>query len=225
MFAAPPPVVVQGKKRGLGCFGGGCVAVLIVLALVLVVGGCLGYYGFHRALAMTSETPATIPTFDGGGDLFQSTTQKLEGFGRELEAGRPADLELTADELNTLIARSPDLAANQIHLFVTMNNDQANVLLSLPTDLLPGGMLKGRYINGEAALSPGFDPDSKSLDLGLRRFKIGDLAVPASDLPLIESQLKPALNMQMQNSPSAKQFLDHAKTIEIRGGKLEIETR
>jgi hypothetical protein len=135
-------------------------------------------------------------------------------------------LELSADEINTLISRAPALTANQVHIFVVIANDEAQVQFSLPTNLIPIPLvgLKDRYVNGECAFDPGFDPDSKTLTVNFHRIRLGHEDMPQQSLSGIESSFDSGLNTQLQNSPDMKEFLDHAKTVTIRDGKLVIET-
>ena len=219
----PPPVVVT-KKKGMGCFGCGCLAVVVALLLLVALIAIGAYYTYNRLDALTSTTPESVPSFDGGDDVYQRTMQKVNTFSQALAQNQPGSLELTADEINTLLAHEPELAANQAHVFVSMSGDRMKVQASLPTTLLPGGWFKGRFINGVVEFSPSFDPDTKSLNLALHHLHTSSIDIPESTLASIQDAVNQLMNTQLQSSSSTKLLLDHAKTIEVRDGNLEIET-
>lgn len=221
----PPPSQTAPSRRGLGCFGIGCIVVVAVLLGFGALIAGLGYFGYSKLGALTSMAPTTAQNFDGGNAIYQSAQQKGNDFQQNLQQNRPATLEFTADELNTLIARDPDFARSQIHLFVSMTGDRGRVEVSLPGSLIPLGLIKDRYFNGNAEFGLGFDPATKNLKIDLHALKIGPDTIPPDQLPALQSQLQPLINAQLQNSPDAKRVLDQAQSIEIRDGKLVIVTK
>jgi hypothetical protein len=219
----PPPA--PPKKRGMGCLGCGClILALLVLLFFGLAGGAL-YMGYTKIVGLTSTTPATVPSFDGGDDVYNSAQEKIRGFGHDVENHQAATIQLSADELNTLIARNPAFIQQKVQLFVTLTNDQAQVQGSIPTNVLIQGILKGRCLNFDTTFSLGFNPDTKSLDLTLHHLQIGDQTSPQNLLPTMQAELTPFLNMELQKNPETKNFLDQAKSIEIKDGELVIETQ
>jgi hypothetical protein len=224
MTQPPPPVIVK-KKRGPGCFGCGCLVLLVAILLLVGGGAGLVYLLHSKGMAITATTPAPVPAFDGGDALYSATVQKMNAFGQALQQNQPASLELTADEINTIIARNPNLAAGQVHAFVTMTGNVARMQAAVPTNLLPGGMLKDRYLNVDFSFTPGFDPDSKSVSVVLQSMQIGSDNISKDNLTAMQGELEPLLNVQLQRDPNVARLLNQAKSIEVRDGKLEIETQ
>src|SRR5471032_823507 len=97
---APPPA--PPKKKGLGCLGCGCLvlALLVILFVGLVAGAC--YWSYSEVIALTTTTPAAIPSFEGSDDLYQTTRQKLADFNHDVKNHQAATIRLSADEINTL---------------------------------------------------------------------------------------------------------------------------
>jgi hypothetical protein len=224
----PPPVVVVQKKRGLGCFGCGCLVVLALLVLLGALAAAVVYFGYSQGKVLTTAAPSSLQSFDGGDAMYHDAIQKITVFGQALQQGQPANLELTADEINTIIARSPDLAANHVHLFVSLAGNEATLQLSVPTSVLPmgiGGLAEGRYLDAEMKFEPSFDVASKTLNLGLHGLRFGSETLPPDSLPTVEQEFDPALNSKLQSTPEAQPFLNHAKSVEIRDGKLEIDAQ
>ena len=222
MSVSTPPVP---KKSGLGCLGCGCLvlALLVILFLALVAGA--GYLGYTKAVSLTSTTPAAVPSFNGSDDVYNTAEQKVTAFGHDVQNHQAATVRLSADEINTLIARNPDLIRQKAHLFVTLTNDQAQVQGSLPTDELSHGILKNRYLNFDTTFGLGFNSDTKSLDLALHHLQIGDQPTPQNLLPTMQAEFTPLLNAELQKYPGTKDLLQQAKSIEIKDGELVIETQ
>ncbi len=220
----PPPVIVVQKRSGWGCFAIGCVVVVVLLLIGGAIVASLGYFAYSKVSKLTSNQPAAIPTFDGGDAMYQEASKKLDAFKQDAEAHRPSRLELTADEINTLIAHNPDYSGAQLHLFVRLHDDAANVQLSLPTSMLPVSIFPGRYLNAEADFTPSLD-SSRNLNVNLHELKIAAEAVPPDQLAPLQMQVNTAINLQVQRSSDAEEFLSHANSVEIRDGKLIISTQ
>ena len=219
----PPPPPAAPQKSGAGCFSWGCTAVLVFLLLIVGALFTLSYFSFSKITHLTSTAPTTPAAFDGGDGVYQKAMQKTDDFSQTIQQNKPTSLELSADEINTLIARDPDFAKYQIRTFVSMTGDHADVQISLPTNLIPYGLIKDRFLNVEADVTPAFDPATKSINFTLHSFKFAGGTVPPEELPKVQDNLNPLINTQIQNSPDAKQVLDRAKDIEIRNGKLIIQ--
>ncbi len=221
----PPPSAAPPKKKGLGCWGIGCIVLaLVALLFVVIIGSIIGVV-YSKVMSITSPTPISVETFDGGDDLYQAAQQKLSDFNQSEKDNKPATLELTQDEINTLIARNPDLAREKIHLFVTLQDDTAKMQVSVPTDLVPGGLLKGRFLNCDVAFGIDFDGDDKSFHLKLKSLNFGNQEMSSDQLPLIEAQIDQRLNLMLQTNPDFKDAFAQVKSVEIKESKLVIETK
>ncbi len=220
---APPPA--PKKKSGLGCLGCGCLVLglVVILFVGLVVGGF--YVGYQKVVGLTSTTPADVPSFNGSDDVFNTAQQKVMAFGHDVQDHQAATIQLSADEINALIARDPELIRQKAHLFVTLTGDEAQVQGSIPTEALSEGFLKNRYLNFDTTFGLGFNPDAKSLDLILHQLKIGDQPTPQNLLPTMQAELTPILNAELQNYPLSKPVLQQAKSITIKDSQLVIETQ
>jgi hypothetical protein len=221
-MANPPPPV---KKKGLGCCGCGCLilGLLAILFFALVAGG--GYLAYNNALKLTTTSPEAIPFFDGGDDVYNKTQQKLKDFNHDANNHLAATVRLSADEINTLIARNPNFTNNQILLYVTFTDDQARLQSSIPTAVISNGMLKGRYLSGDVSFSVNFNADTKNLSLDLKSLKVGNLDAPEDDLPAIQAETDPSLNQLLKKDPNCKEILNQATSIQIKDNELVIETK
>jgi len=225
MSISTAPVPAPPKKKGLGCLGCGCLilVLLVILFLGLVGGGC--YFGYTKAVSATSTAPAAIPSFSGNDDLYNTAQQKIVAFGHDIKNHQAATIQLSADEINTLIAHNPNVIGQKVHLFVTLTDDRAQVQGSIPTNVFAQGLLKGRYLNFDTTFDLGFNSDSKSLDLALYHLQIGDQTMPKNLLPTLQGELNPLLNAELQAYPGTKDLFQQAKSIQIKDGELVIVTQ
>src|SRR5215475_1205998 len=107
---APPP------RKGLGCFGRGCL-ILLVFVIVLAIAGFAGmYWGLHRHSALFygsywmaktrsfAEAPTPVPEFNVSDQQIQLVQERWQEFEQKTRAGQSAEIELSADDINALIA-------------------------------------------------------------------------------------------------------------------------
>jgi hypothetical protein len=219
----PPPA--PPKKKGLGCLGVGCIilAVLGLLFLAVVAGGC--YMGYQKVVSLTSTTATDIPSFHGSDDVYNAAQQKITAFGHDVANHQAATIQLSADEINTLIARNPEMIRQQARLFVSLANDQVQVQGSIPTDTFVQSILKDRYVNFDTTFGLGFNSDTKSIELSLHHLQIGDQPTPENLLPTMQAEFTPLLSAELQKYPPANDLLQQAKSIEVKDGELVIETQ
>jgi hypothetical protein len=139
----PPP-----PQRGLGCFGKGCL-ILLVFFILLGLAFVAGTYVALRYLR-SEYFPATqvqLPTGSATEDEQQSVRSRWDAFEKAARAHRAARIELTANDLNALIASEPDLRGKAS---VSIDNDVARLQVSIP--LGDVRWLKGHYLNAECTV-------------------------------------------------------------------------
>lgn len=150
---APP------RRKKLGCFARGCLT-LLIFAIVLAIAGFAGmYWGLHRHSALfygsywlaktrsIAEAPAPVPEFSGSDQQIQRAQDLWQDFEQKTRAGQPAEIELSADDINALIATTEGFRGK---LFVSIDGDQLRLETSVPI----GGFLgrRGYYFNGEVVI-------------------------------------------------------------------------
>jgi hypothetical protein len=215
---APPP------RRGLGCFGRGCL-VLVVFAVVLGIACFAGmYWGLHRHSAIfhglywltkaqaIGQTSTPVPAFTASDTQIQSVHERCQDFEQKARAGQAAELELTADDINTLIATNQDLRGK---VFVSIDGDRLRCQASVPLGELIGR--SGYYFNGDIAIEL---KNAESLeDPQLSRITVNGEVVP------------PDLLNWKYRSKRLRDYLAGYRngtgvgTVEIRDGKLILKSR
>lgn len=147
---APP------QRKGLGCFARGCLT-LLIFAIVLSIAGFAGlYWGLHRNSALfygsywlaktrsLAQAPAPVPEFNASDQQIQLVQERWQDFEQKTRAGQAAEIELSADDINALIATSEDARGK---VFVSIDGNQLRIQASVPIEGLLGR--PGYYFNGD----------------------------------------------------------------------------
>jgi hypothetical protein len=171
----PPP-----KRKGMGCFGKGCLLIIAFLIL-LVVAFVIGFY--------TGTKPKEIPQVQTTEDEQNAVRARWD----EFEAGSqseqvltpvptpppaseetpppeitpspvatppsPNRIELTASDINALIARGRRTRGKA---YVSIDNDVARVQINIPLEKLG---FRGRSLNAELAVRPSPDRSPRNLQI------------------------------------------------------------
>jgi hypothetical protein len=147
----PPP-----PQKGTGCCAKGCL-ILIAFLILLAIAFAAGTYFAVRYLraeyfpAEHIRLPASVSTPEDQ----QAVRARWEAFEAAARAHESARIELTADDLNALIASEPALHGKAQ---VSIENDVGHLRVSIPLDAVR--WLRGHYVNAECTVqsSPDGDP-------------------------------------------------------------------
>jgi hypothetical protein len=150
---APP------RRKGLGCFARGCL-ILLVFAIVLAIACFAGmYWGLSRHSALfygtywlaktrsIAQAPTPVPESSASEQQIQSVRERWQDFEQKTRAGQPAEIELSADDINSLIATTPDVRSK---VFASIERNQLRLQASVPI----GHFLSkpGYYFNGDVTI-------------------------------------------------------------------------
>lgn len=235
MSISTPPPAAPPKKTGCGCCGFGCgiLGLLAILFVGLVGVSCYAVYA--STLKMTSSAPSDIPASTASDDVYMSARQKLADFDHDVKNHQAATIQLSADEINVLVAHNPDAIKNNLRVFVSFNNNEGRLQASLPTDALSHGVVAGRYANLDTSFEVHFDLPSQSVLLTLHTLQFGksELLSPESENDATAKTLilwytaifNQSFNASIRKNPDGAALLDQAKSIEIKDGQLVISTQ
>jgi hypothetical protein len=219
----PPP---PREKTGMGCLGKGCL-ILTCFIIFLMIAGAIGlYFGFktHSAVVRSvywarkahvlAQEPSPVPQFETTDENVRTVKQKWENFesARDQPAGdQPARIELTADDLNNLIANNRHARGKA---FVEIEDNVLRVKTSVPAgDYGRGGRY---YLNGDIVVRSNGPQPLENLLSGIA---INNEPIPSDvlDWTYRARPLRDYLEEYKTNYRSG--------TIEIRDGKVIIERR
>jgi hypothetical protein len=152
---APP------RRKGLGCFARGCL-ILLMFAIVLAIACVAGmYWGLHRYSALfygsywlakthsIANAPTPVPEFSASEQQIQSVGERWQDFEQKTRAGQPAEIELSSDDVNSLIATNRDVRGK---VFASIEGNQLRIQASVPLGEFLGR--PGYYFNGDVVIEP-----------------------------------------------------------------------
>jgi hypothetical protein len=210
------------ERRGMGCLGKGCL-ILTCFIIFLIIAGAIGlYFGFktHSAFLRSiywakkthalSQEPSPVPQFETTDENVRTAKQKWENF--ENTRDQPAHIELTADDLNNLIANNRHARGK---VFVEIEDNRLRIQTSVPLgDYVAGGHY---YLNGDIVIQS--DGPQTLENPRLSRVTINNEPIPSD-----------VLDWKYRARP-LRDYLGEYKatygsgTIEIRDGKVIIDRR
>ena len=215
---APP------RRKGLGCFGRGCL-ILLIFAIVLAIAGFAGmYWGLHRNSALFygsywlaktrsfAEAPTPLPEFNASDQQIQLVQERWQDFEQKTRAGQAAEIALSADDINALIATTEKARGK---VFVSIDGNQLRLQASVPI----GGFLgrPGYYFNGDVIIEL---KGAQSLDNPqFSRITINGEQVPTDFLSWTYRSRQ--LREYLADQANAYEI----GTIEIRDGKVILRSR
>jgi hypothetical protein len=142
-WVEPPP-----PQKGMGCFAKGClilVAFFVLLGIAFLGGTYLAVRYLRAEYFPTTREPLPTP---GPSQQAQETVRaRWDAFEHAARARQPARIELTADDINALIASEPTLRGKA---HVSIDENVGHLRVSIPLDDLR--WLRGHYLNAECTV-------------------------------------------------------------------------
>ena len=205
----------SGSKKG--CLFWGALAVGILVLLGIVIGAGTLFLGRRVALSYTDTAPEAIQTPEVSDAKAARVKEKRNDLETAIKEGKQGEFRFDAEEINALVAGSPEVRDLQGRTAFRIDGDQLAVKASLPLKGVPG--MEGRYLNGE------FTVDLYCSN-GAVELAIKDVDVKGKSVPdMLKSKLSSEFTRRINAAPKAKDALASLESIEIRGGKLIIRTR
>lgn len=215
----PPP-----PQRGMGCFAKGCLT-LIVFGSFLMAACAVGlYWGFRHHSALMrggywltktraiSDSPIEVPSYEAPEAEIQTVRDRWQTFENSMEARQPAEIELTANDINDLIAGSRHWRGK---LFVSIDGNRFRLQTSIPLrEYVPQ---YGYYLNADVTVQV---DGAQSLD----HPQLGAIAVNGKRLPpdLLDWEYK---SRRLRDYLSQYNETSETGSIEIRDGKVILQSR
>jgi hypothetical protein len=208
------------KKRG--CLFYGCLS-MVILGLVLALMLGIGLYVAKRTVTKlindySDSAPQTIETVTYPPPQRQALQAQLDAFKAAVDGSKSGvELVLTATDLNVLIGENPDLKGK---LFLTLDNDKVTGKVSIPLDDFGPLKLKGRYLNGTAALRVALE--SGQLDVRVDSVEVRGKPLPG---PLSSELKKNNLAQNANQNPDQAKQLEKISSLQIKDGKVILRSK
>jgi hypothetical protein len=204
----PPP---RSRPQGMGCFAKGCLILAVFLSVLFaafVVGSI--YAVRHLRTTFFATQNIELPPNNSAPEDQQLALAHWKIFERSARAHMPARIEMTADEINALIAGDPDLRGKA---YVTLVGNVGRLQVSVPLD---SRWFRGRYVNGECEVTASSDGDP-------RYARITNVLVNGNPVP--EEALRFRGPFTLRRYIDEWSQTNDLKTFEIRDGKVILETK
>ena len=218
-YPPPPMMAPEPERKRRGClFSCGCA--LFVLFVLVVIASFAAYFGYSSVMSnLSSDQPVALPAPTLSPEAQQDLNGRLGAFQTALNNGAaPATLELSADELNTLLRTHPQAQPFGQWVYFNIENDQLKGQMSIPGDQTPLPGMGGRYFNGEAAFA--VTVANGRLDVQLSNVTLNGQPVPDEALRSFESQFLQQINRDAELGKRLEQI----ESVEVQDGRLIITT-
>jgi hypothetical protein len=202
----PPP-----QRHGVGCFVKGCL-ILVVFVILLALSFVAGYY-FAQKHEYFSTHHEPLPTSHATVEEENEVRARWDAFETAAKANETARIELSADDVNALIASEPKLRGNA---YVAVDGSTGHLQISMP--LAKGRWFHGRYVNAQCSVQSG--TDGKPQDVRISSIMVNGR--PVGD---------EVLEWRYGALPSFRSFIaswfgeTNLKTLEISDGKVILESK
>ena len=209
------------KSSGKGClFWAGIILGVIFLCIVLAG---IGGYCFVRSLVneYTDSKPSEFKiTLLSDADS-KALQQRLDSFDNALTNDTPVEpLVLTADELNSLIAKN-NTDPDKVRVHFSFNENRVQAQLSLAGDLFGFRMLHGRYLNGGGDFKVSLQ--NGKLFVGIQSLTVKGKPIPEKYMQNVRGQNFAQSYMEEQtNNPDLDDAFNKIDEIKIENGKLYV---
>jgi hypothetical protein len=201
----------------------GCLFYLGIIAVITLVMLALGaFFGLRYAKGLvnqlTDAQPVQLPTAQlPEAQMFQ-LHDRVATFRDSVKNGDATEpLELSADELNALIATDPALVSLKNHLFVTIEGNQLGAQISFPAEDLGLVRLRGRYVNATGVFEAAIK--TNELQITAESLSVRGKPVPRNIMREVASE---NLADKFNKDPRASAGLKKLQSIEVKDGKLII---
>lgn len=204
----PPP-----PQRETGCFAKGCL-ILVVFCIILGIAFIGGTFYAVRYLRTTyfPTTPTQLPSNTTTEEDQRLALANWEIFERKARAHLPARIEMTAAQLNALIAAEPELRGKAL-----VSIDEHDIAyLKVSFSLADVRWLRGHYVNGECAIRSAADGNPANA-----RFT----RVIVNGEPVPEEALQWRYPWSLRGFISRWTEQNDLKIFLIRDGKIILETQ
>jgi len=209
----------EPEKKGRGCFFYGCITLIILSVLALIAVGIIVYsaYSYLNRVAeqYTSTAPIELPTVNYTAEQHKELDDRWAAFQKALDDGEPAEIVLTGDDINALIAENPEVKGK---VYITIKDDEASGQVSIPIDFIPI-FGKGRFLNGKA----GFDAKLEygELDVRLKSLEVNGKTMP----PDVANQFKQQNLFENVNDPKMRAEIRKFESMQIKGDKVILKAK
>lgn len=195
----------------------GCLVTTVVGVVLAVVLVAVAFYAVGQLRdKLTSTTPVPLPATEYAPEEAERVRQQMAAFEAALksETPVPAQIELTAHELNVLLQTDPRFSLLADKIYLDINDATLSARVSVPLDQFPG--MQGRWLNGAAALD--VDVVNNRFVVSIEQFTVQGATFPGQALSQFEGELNNGLNQD----PDVRALAERIQDISVQDGRVRI---
>jgi hypothetical protein len=207
----PVEGMIDSQPKRRGCFFWGCLSAGILLLLLIGVVGFL-FYMFRDKF--TEPAPRPVPVHQPKPGEYEEIKSRIARFDQAAQANQPAQLELTADDLNALMAGDKDLKELSGKAFVRIEGKEATLDVSIPLKEVP--LMGERWFNGTVSVDVSLEDGKLSVTptkAVIKGEQVSEKILDSFKVPDFASRVK---------DPKFQEGLKKIKSLEVRDGKIVI---
>lgn len=210
----------QQPPKRRGCLFYGCLTCTVLLLLALVLLFAVVHVVKKQIYAWTDAAPVQLPKVEMADAQFQSLQQRVTTFHDAMQQGKPAGpLVLTDQEINALIARSPNMKQVAGKVYVSLTNNQVHGQVSIPVPNILW-LTKGRYLNGEAAFNVSLD--NGVLVVTAQQVQVRGTALPEAFMTRLRQE---NLAKEIYRDPQKAEVISKLESIQVEDNRAVIKAR
>jgi hypothetical protein len=202
----------------------------VIAALVLFVLAVVGIYFSYRFVknkfntmvqTYTQTNAAPIRRVELPPERLEEIQARVQRFQKALDQPEEqAELSLSAEEINALIAGDPGLKEMRDHLFVRIEDGRMAGDVSVPLEDMGPLKLKGRYLHGQATFRVSLT--NQNLWVSMEQVEVNGKTLPS----VLQKELaKQNLAQDARQNPDAQEILEKLDSIQVEDDRLILRTR
>lgn len=206
------------NKSGCGCLGGGCLAFVVVFLVLAGAVGAVGFALYQKAREYTSAEAVALPVHEASAEEIRDVTNRVEEFKKAVESNGEAVLELSGDDINTLIAGEKNWQDMKGKVFFRVSDGLVHIDASVPLTQVAG--FSDRYLNGtvgfEASVVDGRPKLlPKTIDLNGKK-------LPKELEQGVAEGFSEGFVEELEKNPNSREFFSRVKSLTVAGDKVRI---
>lgn len=212
------------RKRGLGCFAKGCLTLVVVGILTIALVGVFIYKSYQQVRSYLADAPVPIRIYPATDEQYQAVQAKLAPFFDAIASNHRTTVELTADDLNTLIAREPGFSDVRGKVAISMAGGYLAADFSrMISDSRETST--ALYLNGRATAA--INVDNGEVQLSPHTVTLNGKALPAWITQLLNNRdfMKSSggiLDDEINRKPQLREFLRRLHSAHVDGDRLVL---
>lgn len=203
------------NKKGLGCWGYGCLISLFIGAAAI-----FGFYFLAKKVVETYTTtsPLALPPTTTAPGVYEAAQKKLDEFRASLDKGESKrQVRFTGAELNALLASQSEASPFKNASWLSIEGGIIKAKINLPLEKVG---IPGRYINSDAEFTPLLR--NGELSIAAKRVVLNGVDAPTNILDQIQKSRIVAADIK---DPKQRKQFEALSSVRVENNELVLESK